>query len=379
MSKRIRLAFVLPHLRPGGAERVVLNYLGALDRDRFEPFLFLARAEGALLERVPDDVTLVDLGGARARRLPRRIARALAAHSIDAAYSATDAANLALLASRWLGARKARRIVSVHTTPSAWLAEAKAPRLRRWLMRRLYPAAAAVATPTEAIADELKTILARPRLATIVLPNPVVGAASRARPEPPPSAGRIVAAGRLVEAKGFDLLIDAAAELARRGIGFELAIFGEGPLRPALESRAAGRGLAGPVTLPGHVAEPEEMFRAAALCVVPSRREGFGNVVVEAMAAGVPVLAAACPGPAALIEHGRNGFLVAPGSSAALADAIAGLLADPERRLAVVEPGRATAADFGIAEATRRLEQAVLRALGNHPPADHPDPGQAIR
>jgi glycosyltransferase involved in cell wall biosynthesis len=355
MRARTRIAFILPHLRPGGAERVVINYLRALDRKRFEPFLFLARREGAFLDLVPQDVIVVDLGGARARRLPGRIAKALEAHRIDAAYSATDAANLALLASRWFGAGRTLRIVSVHTTPSSWLAEAKHPRLRRWLMRRLYSSAGLVAVPAEAVAAELKQL----GIPSIMLPNPVIDeVVAVQRPKPGPL--RVVAAGRLVEAKGFDLLIDAAAALAG---DFQLDIYGDGALRDALSRQVAERGLEQRVALPGH-ADPSVIFQGADLCVVPSRREGFGNVVVEAMAAGVPVLAAACPGPAALIVDGRNGFLVEPGSSAALSDAMGALLAHPERRTSVVEAGRRTAAQFEVHAATRRLEEAVKGLVG---------------
>src|SRR4051812_49209210 len=95
----VRLAFLLPHFRPGGAERVVLNLLRELDRSAFQPFLFLGRLEGGFLELVPPDVETVELG-ARARRLPPRISALLEKHRIDAAYSATAAMNLALLASR---------------------------------------------------------------------------------------------------------------------------------------------------------------------------------------------------------------------------------------------------------------------------------------
>lgn len=359
MNGRIRLAFILPHLRPGGAERVVVNYLRALDRERFEPFLFLAKMEGAFLDLVPDDVTRIDLGGARARRLPGRMAGALRAYRIDAGYSATDAMNLALLASRWRGARGVRRIVSVHTTPEDWLAEAKHPRLRRALMRILYPRADLAAVPTQGIAVELERLV---RVAATVLPNPVVDHVGPA-PSPAP-APRIVAAGRLVQAKGFDLMLDAAAILACRSVPFELVVHGDGPLREALERQASVPELNGRVHFPGHATEARAMFKGAQLCVVPSRREGFGNVVVEAMAAGVPVLAAACPGPAGLIEHGRNGFLVEPGDSAALADGIQALLGDADRRYAVIDGGLRTAASFEVQTATRRLEAEVARRVG---------------
>lgn len=359
MSEPIRLAFVLPHLRPGGAERVVVNLLRALDRDRFEPFLFLARRQGAFLELVPGDVPVAELGG-RARRLPRRIARTLETNRIDVTYSATGAVNLALLASRWWGASGTRRIVSEHTMPAAYLGEASHPRLRRMMMRFLYPRADRIAVPAAAIGAELKQVLRRPGLPTVTLPNPVVERILPSGPARPPGRPRLVSAGRLVEAKGFDLLIDAAALLARRGVDFELVIHGEGPLRGALADRIERAGLAGRVALAGHAGDTLAAFAAADLYVLPSRREGFGNVIVEAMAVGLPVLAAACSGPRGLIEDGRNGFLVEPGDAAALADAIARLLADEARRRSVVEEGRRTARQYEVGAATRAFEHMVL-------------------
>lgn len=376
---RVRLAFILPHLRPGGAERVVVNYLGALDRRRFEPFLLLGRREGAFLDLLPQDVVPVDLGGARARRLPGRLAAELAAREIDVAYSATDAMNLALLASRWWGARGTRRIASVHTNPGEHLAGAKHKAIRLWAMRRLYPRADLIAAPTDAIADELKCLLGRSGLPTCLLPNPVVEGRQRAAAPAPRQPLRIVAAGRLVEAKGHDLLIDAAAALARAGAAFDLVIYGDGPLRETLSRQIAAQGLSERVRLAGHAPDIGAVLAGAGLCVLPSRREGFGNVIVEAMAASVPVLAAACSGPARLIEDGRNGFLVAPGDAAALAGAMAALLADPARRESVVKAGRRTSRRYEVEGATRLFESAALTLPGKEPLAKHPEAGQAGR
>jgi glycosyltransferase involved in cell wall biosynthesis len=175
------------------------------------------------------------------------------------------------------------------------------------------------------------------------------------------------------------LLVDAAGQLSRRGAPVEIVIHGEGPLREPLSRRIEAAGLSDWISLPGHQPDAEALFAGATLCVVPSRREGFGNVVVEAMAAGVPVLAAACRGPAALIQHGRNGFLVEPGSSEALADEIAMLLSDPIRLGSVIEAGHRTAGRFELLEATRYFENSVSCLLLSNHRSNRPEGGQAPR
>ena len=355
----IRVAFVLPHLRAGGAERCVVNWLGALDRARFAPVLMLNRVEGAFLDLLPPDVTPVAMGGARALRLPRRIGALLAAHRIDVAYAATNAMNLALLAAPAGRGTGAGRIVSEHTPPAAYLAEAKWPLLRRAAMRRAYPRADAIAVPTARIAEELAITLARP-LATIVIPNPVVPSV----PTPPAArdrdgALRLVSAGRLVPAKGFDTLIEACRRARDAGLAFTLAIHGEGPLEAALRTQIAAAALADRVALAGY-ADLAPALAAADLFVLASRREGFGNVLVEAMAAGLPVLATRAGGPETFIADGRNGFLVAPDDPAALAAALAAL-ADAGRRRAVIPAALDTARGFTVAASTAQLEAALAR------------------
>lgn len=349
----IRLAFVLPHLHPGGAERCVVNWLGALDRARFAPLLFLKQVDGAFLDLLPAGVTPIPLGGTRAALLSVAIGAALAEHRVDVVYSATNALNLALLAAR----ASARRIVSEHTPPTAYLAEAKLPMLRRTAMRRLYRRAAAVAVPTDAIGRELRAVLGRD-LPTATIANPVVGA-----PAPPRAGGdgpfRIVAAGRLVAAKGIDTLIDACAILRMGEVPFAAEIYGEGPLRTALAARIVAAGLTDAVRLLGQGDLAPAMARAD-LLVLSSRREGFGNVIVEAMHAGLPVLATRCGGPEALIEDGVTGWLAPAEDPRALAAAIAAIARDSARGR-IVEPARAVAAWYTVAASTAAFEALVTR------------------
>ena len=339
----IRLAFLLPHLRPGGAERVVVNWLGALDRARFAPVLMLGKVDGALLAEVPNDVPVVAIGGRRALTRPLRIARALRAHRIDLAYSATSAMNLALLAAP----TRARRIVSEHTMPGAFRREAKWPVLRALATATLRRRADAVAVPTQAIADELG--------GACVIPNPVLAHVPATLP-PARTGIHIVAAGRLVPAKGFATLIEASALLAREGTAFTLTIQGDGPLRDALAAQIAHAGLADRVTLAGY-GHLDAAFAAADLVVSSSLREGFGNVLVEAMAAGAPVLATRSGGPESFIADSVNGFLCPAADPPALAGAMATLLADPASRNAVRAAALETARGYTIARSTAVFER----------------------
>jgi glycosyltransferase involved in cell wall biosynthesis len=349
MSAR-RVGFLLPHFRTGGAERVVLHWIEALDRARWQPVLLLGRQEGDLLPQLPEDVPVVSIGGGRALRRPVRIARALAAERIDIVYSATSAMNLALLAAP----TAVPRIVSEHTLPDAFRRESKWPLLRRAATRLLTRRAAAVAVPTEAIGQSVRGA------AVTVVRNPVL----RSAPPPlgdKPDGTHLVAAGRLVPAKGFDTLIDAAALLAGRGVTFTLAIHGDGPLRDTLAARIAHHGLGDRITLPGQSDQLSAAMAQADLLVSSSRREGFGNVLIEAMAVGTPVLATRAGGPETFIEDGANGFLVAPDDAAALADAIAALLANPARRLSVREAAHDTAARYTVATSVAELEALLAR------------------
>lgn len=336
---------------------MVLNWLGALDRARFDPHLLLGRVSGDFLDLLPGDIAPLRIGARRSLWRSFDIGRQLAALRIDVAYSATNAMNLAMLAAP---ASQCARIVSEHTTPAAYLAGAKWPWLRKAAMRRLYPKAAAIAVPTQAIAAELTALVGR-ELPVRYLPNPVVD--DRAPPFAAPLSRplregpwQIVSAGRLVREKGFDLLIGAAARLARCNRPCALTIYGEGPERASLEAQIAAEGLGHCVRLAGHVADPAAAMNGADLFVLASRREGFGNVLIEAMHQGLPVLATRCGGPDSFIADGQNGWLVSPGDAQVLAARIEDLLADPAVRSSTVGAGRATAAQYGIQRSARLFE-----------------------
>jgi glycosyltransferase involved in cell wall biosynthesis len=153
-------------------------------------------------------------------------------------------------------------------------------------------------------------------------------------------AGRIVTVGRLVPKKGFDVLVRACGELLRRGVGFELRIIGSGPLRDELLALAEHEGIADRVELPGSFTQSElvaelaaaELFALAPVITPDGDRDGIPNVLLEAMAAALPVVASAVSGIPEMVTDGLNGRLVAPARPDLLADALSGLLRDPAGR-----------------------------------------------
>jgi glycosyltransferase involved in cell wall biosynthesis len=163
-----------------------------------------------------------------------------------------------------------------------------------------------------------------------------------------PRAGRILSVGRLVPKKGFDVLVKACGELRRRGTQFELRIIGGGQLRDELRALAADEGVGDLVELPGSMSQSEvvaelaaaEVFALSPVVMPNGDRDGIPNVVLEAMAAGVPVVASSVSGIREVLTDGVNGRLVAPGRPDLLADALGELLLDAAQRARLATAGR---------------------------------------
>ena len=149
-------------------------------------------------------------------------------------------------------------------------------------------------------------------------------AVPRASLDTPEDAPVLLALGRLHPNKGFDTLITALAALPDH----YLWIGGSGPLEAALAGEAAARGVASRVRFLGWREDTPALFAAADVFVCSSRHEPFGNIIIEAWAAKVPVVAAASTGPAALIADGESGIVVPVDDAAALAAAVRSLNGD---------------------------------------------------
>jgi len=174
----------------------------------------------------------------------------------------------------------------------------------------------------------------------------------------------IVSVGRLVEKKGFPDLIAACARLKQAGRQFRCAIYGEGPLRAQLSALIEQLELADCVTLAGERGQAElipiiqhaDIFALAPFVTGDGDRDGIPNVLVEAMACGLPVVSTVVAGIPELVRHGENGLLTAPHDVGALADALALLLRDQPLRECMGADARATVvAHFDLRAAARQI------------------------
>lgn len=407
MSRQRRVAFLLDSLRAGGVQRSTVTLAGALAERRWNVDLVTAEEGDAFAELRDPRVRVVrlepsaelrgriaglkaDPGGIAAfarpfllARKPTRIAayigpfsRYLTTVRPDVAVAATPAVNLAAVLAKvragWMG----KLVLTERTAPSQMLADGDNWRKRHLpgMMRRLYPRADAIVAVSQALGDDLAHVAALPRGAIRTIYNPVVPAnleALAAEPVDHPWLGPgrppvVLGIGRLDEQKDFTTLVRGFAVL-RRERPARLVILGAARLEAKTRARsdellrtAADHGIAGDVDLPGWVDNPFAWLAKAGLFVLSSRYEGFGAVLVQAMACGCPIVATDCPaGPRELVSDGELAPLVPVGDHEALGRAMATELAQPTAAAAL----RARAADFTVAAAADRYE-ALFRELG---------------
>jgi len=220
-----------------------------------------------------------------------------------------------------------RRIVSERTDPR----QHRIAPVWALLRRITYPLADALVVQTAAVRNWGNRV-ALDRSRVHVIPNPVRSMRVYARKRTGDACRTVVGVGRLIPAKGFDVLLRAYAKIAPAFPEMKLVIAGEGPERERLEALAHALGVAGQLTLAGWLEEPGELLAAADIFVLSSRYEGFPNALLEAMACGVPVIATACTGASEIVTHEVDGLLVSLDAPDELARALQRLAADPALR-----------------------------------------------
>ncbi|MGW0865016.1 glycosyltransferase family 4 protein [Streptomyces sp. NPDC002611] len=234
------------------------------------------------------------------------------------------------------------------------------PRLRTAL-RRAYRRLDVITTVTEADAAAYRRKMWLPGVPVEALPNSV--------PDPalPPADGTakiVIAAGRLVRVKRYDLLIEAFAQVAAAHPDWQLRIYGKGEEQPALRQLIERLGLWNNVFLMGAATPMEAEWAKASIAAATSDFEPFGMTIVEAMRCGLPVVSTDCPyGPGEIIKDGVDGRLVPVGDRAALASALLELVGDDERRRQMGRTALENAHRFAPSPVVAQVERIIDEAM----------------
>ncbi len=333
-----RILYVITELDPGGAEKALFHLVTRLDREQFEPEVASLMGDGVVGEWLEREGVAVHKLHASACSLPLagvKLWRIMRRGQFDVVHTFLFHANV-------LGRLCARLARVPRVVSSVRVEEPRGShRLLNRLMWRLADQFVCVSESTKqffcercrvpgervaAIANGVDTDTFTPRSDSLgPIEEPV----------------RIVSVGRLDPQKGYDVLIDAARICAQRDIVFQITIAGEGPDRAALQRRIAASGLAETVTLMGRSDDVPALLRSADLFVSASRWEGMPNAVLEAMAAGLPVVATSVGGTPELVVQGETGLLVPADDAQALADALTDLAIERGKRASWGKAGRA--------------------------------------
>jgi glycosyltransferase involved in cell wall biosynthesis len=355
-----KVCFVLPSLSGGGAERVAVQVLSALDATRWDRSMYLFKREGPFLADLPPSIRLASSSSDSRVAHWRELRRFIRDTRPDLVVSFLS--YLTVLAAARTAAVGARVVFVLGTPMSAFLRDGdyhwRRPLDRRvfsMLTRIAYRLADAIAATSRGVSDDLVQHFGVRNHVIRIVHNPIdFDAVSLGVAEPIDPADQaswvhpaIVAAGRLAEAKNFPLLIEAMAILRRR-VPACLFILGEGDQEHLLREIIASHGLTDSVRLCGFQRNPWKYIARADVFVLTSHYEGFGNVLAEAMACGVPVVATSSPGPLEIVRDQTDGLIVREHTPAAVASALESLLTDDRRRASMAAAARDAAGRFAL-------------------------------
>jgi glycosyltransferase involved in cell wall biosynthesis len=271
------------------------------------------------------EVTAMGARSARDVGAIARLVKLIREHQIDTVFSFLIHANVAAAVAR-VFSREVRFIQSIQTTqPWPWW---------HWKLQAIaHNAAEAVVVPSESVARVAGEWSRVPRQKIVVIPNAIdVDAFRDMGPRPMPR--KIGFLGRLDRIKRVPDLVEALSLLDRQ---YELHIYGEGAERARIENTIAHFGLGDRVTLHGAIAKPQAAIAAIDILVLPSEAEGFGLVLIEAMAARVPVVATDVPGIRDVVRNGETGLLVPVAQPGEMAAAIRRISEDDALRSRLID------------------------------------------
>ena len=355
----MKISVLLPDLRGGGAERVSLDLAQAFGAAGHEIEFVLMSADGELLPEACQHFSIVDLRARNIRHIPIRLWRYLRENRTDVLIANMWPLTSAAVISKRLARSSCRLLLVDHNAVSkqyeSW------GRLQNVLLRNsmcaTYRLAEYVAGVSEGVAADVELLAGFSPGRVAVLHNPIP---LREFPREDARSGaevlwdcpkgqRILTVGSLKDQKNHRLLLRAFSQASQSNS--TLMLLGKGVNENMLRALAQELDIAARVIFAGFHADPSPFYATADLFVLSSDYEGFGNVIVEALSFGLPVVSTNCPsGPAEILENGRWGRLTPVGDAAALARAMDEALSTPVDREAL----KRRAADFSPEIAARK-------------------------
>jgi glycosyltransferase involved in cell wall biosynthesis len=325
------IAFCITDLDPGGAECALVHIVTRLNRDEWSPHVFCLSGEGKLAGELRDaGVPVVCLGICRRWPFPAAFKLARELRRIRPAVLQTFLHHANIIG-RWAGRRAGTPVI----VSGVRVAERRS-RFRLWLDRRTANWVDRHVCVSEGVADFSIQTGGLPRDKVVVIPNGVdFDRFANAKPADlaefglPPGHRSILSVGRLDPQKGVMVLLDAFTAVARELPDVHLILVGEGPLRPEIERFVSSHALADRVHLAGFRDDVPSLMKAGDCFVLASLWEGMPNVLLEALAAGLPVVGTAVEGVAELLADGERGRIVPPNDAGALSRALRETLTPP--------------------------------------------------
>ncbi len=371
MNKK-RIFFLIPVLKGGGAERNIINLIANMDTNVYELTIVAGNVGGNLESELGSNVKLINLESSGFLQLFFKLSKLLKSKQPDILVSALPHINTLSMMVKSFSSIKTKVILTEHTTISSLSSTARTlvKRLEARfilppLMKMFYPSANKIICVSEGVKEDLLSIIGNVPSIQVIY-NPVFSnAIDLLRKEPlgedeqlfTKGSPVIIAVGRLIKAKDYPTLLKAF-KLMLGSLTADLVILGEGPEDEYLKNLVTSLSLQNNVTFLGFKSNPYKYMARSSVFVLSSVREGFGNVIVEAMGCGVPVVATNCKsGPSEIINNNINGLLVEPQNPKALADGITGILKDAALAQTLSVNGKERAAYFSIEKSVAEYEK----------------------
>jgi len=368
-NERIKILFVISSLVTGGAERVASQLMKYMHRDRFEIKLCLFEKKGSLLRELPHDIEVCDLKKKNRWSFPLlslRLQKLIEDYKPEIVFTFLWYST-AVVSIRNLIFRNTRPPFFVAYEPHNHKQDIQHDKfkiIKSILINYAHNAADVVIVDSYGAANDIsQNYKLNPQSIKVIYNSVDICAIQKQMresvhlPFTHPGVPVITGFGRMVKRKGFDHLIRAFS-LVRKQTQCKLMLIGQGEEKVNLEKLAKSLRIKEDVIFLGYQDNPYKFLSNSDVFVLSSLWEGFGNVIIEAMACGVPVISTRCPsGPDEIITDGINGLLIPVGDANAIAETILKLLKDEPLRKRLAEAGRKPAEDFKVEKMVAEYER----------------------